>query len=298
VTKTIQHRLRILIVGGDGTIGHELAQYLAAEGHEVVATTRRRDRVSATSIFLDMAEAHGRLPQVDVAVICAAMTSFSDCRNRPELARQINVTAPVALCEQLALFGTRVVLLSTSAVFDCLTPLMKATERPTPRSIYGRLKTEAEEGALAFGDTVTVLRLTKIVRRGAGVLNRWINELKNGQTVSAFEDHGLSPISLGDAVDAIGALIERGASGIYQVSGAADITFEEAARHLAVRIGVPSQRVVGVKAVDHGVPIDEITPCTSLDTSRLSALTGYVPPLPRNVIDTVFAPSFAAARLP
>jgi len=295
VTKAIG-RLRILVVGGDGTIGHKLAGYLAAEGHDVVATTRRRNRVSPTTIFLDMAERHDPLPQVDAAVICAAMTSFSDCRNDPELARQVNVTAPVTLCGELVSCGTRIVLLSTSAVFDCFTPHVKGTERPAPRSIYGRLKAEAEEGILAFGDTVTVLRLTKIVRCDAGVMNRWISDLKNGQTIRAFNDHRMSPISLDDAIDAIGSLVERRASGIYQASGAADITFEEAARHLAARIGVPSQRVVGIKAAEHGIPIDEITPYTSLDTSRLSALTGYIPPSPRDVIDEVFAAPLAAAR--
>lgn len=289
-------RLRILIVGGDGAIGHELNRFLAATGHDVIATTRHRDRVDSTTLFLDMAESQTALPRVDVAVICAAITRFSDCRNFPEVARRVNVTAPVALSRELASRGTRTLLLSTSAVFDCLSPHVKENHRAAPRSVYGRLKAEAEVGVLALGNKTTVLRLTKILRCNSGVMTQWISDLRRGETIQAFADHRLCPITLNDALEAIGAIIEHGESGVYQVSGAADISFEEAARHLAARIGVPAQRVIAAKAAANGLPIDEITPFTSLDTSRLSALTGYVPLPPQAVIDKVFAASFALTR--
>ena len=268
---------------------------MAAAGHDVIATTRQRDRVNSATTFLDMGEGLGALPRADVAVICAAITRFSDCRNFPEFARQVNVTAPVEICKELVSSGTRVILLSTSAVFDCLRPHIKASHRPAPRSVYGRLKADAEEGVLALGQMATVLRLTKVLRHDSGVMSRWIDELKDGQTIRAFEDHGMSPVTVDDALEAISALVARGEQGIYQVSGAADISFEEAARHLAQRLGVPPQRVLAVKAAENDLPPDEITPFTSLDTCRLTALTGYVPLPPHTVIDTVFRASFTTA---
>ena len=250
-------------------IGHELRQYLAAVGHDVIATTRHRDRINSTTVFLNMAEDQNTftLPRVDAAVICAAITRFSDCRNFPELARQVNVIAPVVISKKLISRGTRVLLLSTSAVFDCLSPHVKGSNRPAPRTAYGRLKAEAEKNVLDLSDTATVLRLTKVIRPDSGVLTQWISNLRSGQTVQAFNDHRLCPIALDDALDAIGAIIEHGKSGVYQVSGADDISFEEAARHLADRVGVPQQRVIAVTAAEKGVPIDEITPFTSLDTA-------------------------------
>jgi dTDP-4-dehydrorhamnose reductase len=288
--------LHILIVGGDGTIGGALKQTLAAAGHNVIVTTRHRDRVTGATVFLDLAEPHDALPHVDVAVICAAMTRFSDCRNLPELARQVNVTSLVAICSELVSRGARVIMLSTSAVFDCLSPHVKDSHRPDPRSIYGRLKAEAEQGVLALGGNSTVLRLTKVLSCDNGILAHWISELRCGQSVQAFDDHRFCPITLGDAIEAITALIERGEQGVYQISGAADIGFADAARHLASRIGASPQQVIAVKAAESGVPNDEITAFTSLDTSRLSGLTGYVPLPPRAVIDRVFAAAFVKAR--
>jgi dTDP-4-dehydrorhamnose reductase len=287
--------LRILIVGGDGIIGGALERKLAVMGHDVAVTTRHRERVTEGTVFLDLARPHVALPPAKYAVICAAMTRFNDCREMPELARQINVTAPVALCADLISRGTRVILLSTSAVFDGRTPHVDASKPPSPRSVYGRLKADAERGVLALGENASVLRLTKVLSRETGILAQWVGELKSGRNIQAFDDHRFCPITLDNALDTIAALIEGGESGIYQVSGSADISFVEAARHLATRIGVPLQRVTAVNAEECGVPADEITPFTSLDTSRLSALTGFVPPQPYVVIDKVFATSLAPA---
>lgn len=287
--------LRILIVGGDGVIGGALERKLATMGHDVAVTTRHLERVTEGTVFLDLARPHVALPRAKYAVICAAMTRFSDCREMPELARQINVTAPVALCADLVSRGTRVVLLSTSAVFDGRTPHVDANKPPSPRSMYGRLKADTERGVLALGENASVLRLTKVLSRETGILAQWISELKSGRNIRAFDDHRFCPIMLDDALDAIAALIEGGGSGIYQVSGSADISFAEAARHLAARIGVSPLQVTAVKAGESGVPPDEITPFTSLDASRLSSLTGYVPPRPYTVIDKVFAASLSPA---
>ena len=288
--------LRILIVGGDGIIGGALERKLAIMGHDVAVTTRHRERVTEGTVFLDLARPHVALARAKYAVICAAMTRFSDCREMPELARQINVTAPVALCADLVSRGTRVILLSTSAVFDGRTPHVGASKPPSPRSMYGRLKAEAERRVLALGENASVLRLTKVLSRETGILAQWVGELKSGRNIQAFDDHRFCPITLDNALDTIAALIEGGGeSGIYQVSGSADISFVEAARHLAARIGVPPQRVTAVNAEECGVPAEEITPFTSLDTSRLSALTGFVPPQPYAVIDRAFATSLAPA---
>jgi dTDP-4-dehydrorhamnose reductase len=281
--------LRVLIVGGDGTIGRALRRKLTEQGLTVIVTTRRPGVVADGAVFLDFTMPQGDLPRVDVAVICAAMTRFNECRDKPELAWQINVAAPAAICENLVSQGTRVIFLSTSAVFDCRQPRVNAAEPTVPCSVYGRLKAAAERQILALGERATVLRLSKVLSYENGVLPRWIGELKRGDSIEAFEDHGFCPITIDDAVDGIVALVMGGHSGIYQASGSDDISFAEAARHLAFRLGVPSHRVIAVKAKDCGLPAEEITPFTSLDSSRLTDLTGFIPPHPLAVIDRVFA---------
>jgi dTDP-4-dehydrorhamnose reductase len=291
--------MRVLVIGGDGLIGSALADTLHARGHSVVTTTRRRAGAdSVKKIFFDLAsDEPDVLLDAEVSIICAAIAKFEDCRRHPELARRVDVIAPVALAKSCIARGGRPILLSSSAVFDCLSPWRKAHETRAPRSVYGTLKAEAETRFLDCGAGASVLRMTKVVHPGHGILTNWIDDLAAGNEIEAFTDHRFCPIPLHVVIEAITAIMDDGGDGIFQVSGADDISYADAARHIAWRLGVPTSRVRDVQASTRHLHGSELTPFTSLDVSRLEALNGFVAPPPFDVIDRVFGPSFAAARV-
>jgi dTDP-4-dehydrorhamnose reductase len=289
--------LSCLIIGADGTFGAELSRSLRAAGHEVTATTRRHHVMAAEKTFyLDLAERLPILPETDVAFICAAMSRFEDCRRHPDLADRVNVAAPLELGRSLTQSGARVILLSTGAVFDCRNAHVSESERPAPRSVYGRRKAEAEARLLDLGARVSVLRLTKVVRPRVGILSEWIELLGEGRSVRAFDDHRFAPLAIAHVVDALVALAERGGSGIYHVSGAKDVSYEEAARFLAQQIGVSDRLVEVLRGIESGLAEDDLTPFTSLATSRLTELTGFVPPEPNTVLQAVYGPEIEQAK--
>jgi dTDP-4-dehydrorhamnose reductase len=288
--------MRCLIVGVDGSFGCALSRSLQRLGHEVVATTRRRDRASE-HLFLDLAAPLPALPQVNVAVICAAISRLDECRRYPELAHRVNVTAPLELARTLTEAGSRVILLSTSSVFGCFAPHVEENAGSAPRSAYARLKAEAEARLLELGSQITVLRLTKVVKPHSGLLSEWIRQLGDGRPVRAFDDSRFCPLTVAHVVDAIAAVIEGGQDGVYHVSGAADVSYAAAAKFLAQRIGAANDLVQPVHGVDSGLPYEELTPFTSLATSRLSRLNGFVPPEAFEVLQDVYAPEAAAARI-
>jgi dTDP-4-dehydrorhamnose reductase len=288
--------MRCLIIGVDGSFGGALRQSLLRLGHEVVATTRRRGQ-AADHLLLDLAAPLPSLPQVDVAVICAAMARLEDCRRHPELAHRINVTAPVELGRALTHAGARVIMLSTSSVFGCLSPHVEETAPTMPRSAYARLKAEGEGRLLELGSGVTVLRLTKVVKPHTGLLSDWIRQLGEGQPVRAFDDSRLCPLTVAHVVDAITAVIEARENGIFHVSGAADVSYAEAATFFAQHIGAGKDLVEPMHGVDSGLPEAELTPFTSLATGRLSRLNGFIPPDAFAVLQDVYGPEIAAARM-
>lgn len=287
--------MRWLIIGVDGSFGGALSQSLQSLGHEVIATTRRRD-CAGEHLFLDLAAPPPVLPQVDGAVICAAMARLDDCRRYPELAHRVNVETPLEIARRLTQAGARVMMLSTSSVFGCLTPHVDESARPMPRGVYARLKAEAEARLLALGSDITVLRLTKVVKPNSGLLSDWIRHLGDGKPVRAFNDSRFCPLTVAHVVDAITAVIEGAQDGIYHVSGAADVSYADAAMFFAQRIGAAKYLVEPVHGVDSGLPYEELTPYTSLATSRLSRLNGFVPPDPFEILQEVYAPEIAAAR--
>src|SRR6202000_2023486 len=121
------------------------------------------------------------LPEVDVAVICAAMARFEECRRHPELAYRVNVIAQLELGRSLTRAGARVILLSTSAVFDGRKACIEESEQRAPCSAYGRFKAEAESGLLDLGSAASVLRLTKVLKPNTGLLSEWIARLGAGE---------------------------------------------------------------------------------------------------------------------
>lgn len=289
--------MRVLIIGGDGAIGMALAETLRADGHTVIGTTRRPERAGQHGmVFLDLAAPNlDVLPEADIAVICAAMARFEDCRTKPDLARQVNVSAPAVIAERMRKEGKRVLLLSSSAVFDCLAPKRRADEPYSPRSAYGRLKVDAEKAVLSLGEGTAVLRLTKIVRADGGIFPDWIAALAQGRSITAFDDHALCPLPMRAVTAALAAIVIRGGEGVFQVSGADDLTYAAAAREFAAELRVPIERVEGMPAEAAGLPVGEVTRFTSLDTTRLSSLTGFVPPRARAVLREAYGPQLSRA---
>ena len=280
------NQIRALLVGIDGLIGQALARALTKQGSDVVGTSRRSAPSGGyRTIRLDLAEVPGpaalsALPDCDVICICAAMTSFAECRAAPDVARRVNLEAPAVLATHFVGRGAHVIYLSTAAVLDCLVPWMRADRPRAGRSLYGRLKGEAEEAVLSLGARVTVLRLAKVLTADAPLLPRWIAALQAGSTIEAFDDHRIAPVTVGHAVDALAILVAQSEGGIYQLSGACDVSYAEIAADLTAALGYPATRVRRCRATDRGIPPDDLTPYTSLDCARLTALTSVTPPEP------------------
>jgi dTDP-4-dehydrorhamnose reductase len=292
--------MKAIILGIDSEIGRAVGNALAARGDRFVGTTRRRERVGKTMLYLNLEDpesADAGLPEADVAFFCAAVTSFADCRNQPELARRVNATTPTAIAARLVEQGTRVVLLSTSAVFDCRVPRMTADRPRLPASTYGRTKAEAEVAFLALGPSASVLRLTKVLSsKMEQRFAEWVRTLVRRKPIRVFHDLRFSPITLEHVVGALVTITDHRESGIFQVSGASDISYADAARHIARRLDVPAHLAHACSAVEHGIPTEEATAYTSLDTARLAALCGFVAPEPCEVVDSIIEPQVAAAR--
>jgi len=260
-----------------------LAQGLRDAGHSVAVTSRRG---SPGAISLDLAgPLPDSLPDCDVACFCAAMTSFAVCRTAPELSERVNVSAPVALARGVAKRGGRVILLSTSAVFDCEAPHMAPDRAYAPRGIYGAHKAQAERAFLAIGPRAMVLRLSRVFGERDPRIEQWTQAFSRGARVQAFEDHTVSPVGLHDVVRALSTLAANGEGGIYQASGAEDWSYARLAAEIAARLDVPPHLVQPCLAREAGVPPDEVTRFTSLDCTRLTRFCGFEPAVARHVLD-------------
>jgi|SoiMethySBSTD1v2_1073268.scaffolds.fasta_scaffold06039_8 dTDP-4-dehydrorhamnose reductase len=290
--------MRVIVIGFDSAIGGALARAFTARGDLVCSTTWRAGSAERNMVKLDLTSFDPDavpLPRADIAFFCAAITSIAACRENETLARQINVTGPARLARRLVAAGTRVVFLSSSAVFDWRTPHVKADCPPCPVTIYGKLKAETEAAFSAFGVAASILRLTKVLAPEDKLFNGWMDALIQKRPITAFSDHHMAPVTLEDAVKTLMAISDSSQAGVFQVSGARDTSYYEAALHLASRLGADPKYVIEARAAESGMLPQEIIRHSSLDTSRLDALAGWKAPDPCSVIDEVFHSRLAIA---
>lgn len=267
---------RFCIIGGDSAIGAALGESLRARGAVASSSTRRELVDPVTQFRLDLRSdlADFSIPECDVVVLAASMTRLAECRLDPETARRVNFDAQLRLAEQAVNRGAFVVFLSTNAVFDgtktCVTP----EEAPAPRTVYGRLKAEAETELLRLGGEVAVVRLSKVIGRHLPLFEKWRRELLCGRTVNAFGDHVMAPIAMIKVIAGIERIGLQRASGIWHLGGREDIDYVEAARHLALRLGADEALVRTASAAAAGIPEDERQAHTALAPGEIEAMTG------------------------
>jgi dTDP-4-dehydrorhamnose reductase len=279
--------MRAIIVGMDGFIGQALDAELVSRGHQSFGTTRRRESVvPGKSAYLDLAAGPWQIApeSADVAFICAAMTNIAECRRSPEQARLVNTVGPINVARALLEKGITPIYLSTNAVFDCQEPLMAIDRPKKPSSLYGALKSEAEDAILRLSSKAVVVRLTKVLAV-SGLLSGWWRTLNADRPVEAARDHRMAPISREHTVASLIGIADRAIGGVYQLSASSDVSYVDLAYRMAERAGRGRHLVSAKAATELGIPANEVMHYTSLDARRASELTGIATPGPFTAID-------------
>lgn len=277
-----------LVVGSDGLIGKALMARLQEEGGFVAGTTQRADALDGSHLLLDLShDVEGwRCPlEVDTAIICAGVAKVDVCLRDPKASFAVNVWGIVTLARSLASQGAFVVFLSSNLVYDGSIPFRGPNDPVCPTTEYGRQKAEAEKRLLELGDSVSVVRLTKVLGPNPPMFVSWINDLNNGSTIRPFSDMSLSPVPLPLVAEVLLQVGERRMAGIVQVSGERDITYYEAATYIARRTGARPGQVMPIESRESGRLFEAVPSFTTLDATRLRDELGLEPPNPWEVID-------------
>ena len=286
--------LKVLIVGGDSEIAGATAAHLVHRGHDVVATTRRPEKVAADHPFLDLGQPAADWPipdDITAACLCAAIARLNDCARDPVGSAQVNVAGIATMADKLLARGIPVLFLSTDKVFDGSRACVPADTPPCPVSEYGRQKAAAEATLVARmrdGAPATVLRLAKIVSPGMELLRQWIAQLRAGNPIRAFHDMQMAPTPVALVAAAIEQLLATPKPGIVQLTGPRDIAYSEVALHLAEKLGTDPGLVERVSAYSAGLPPGSTARHTTLDSSALHKRFGITVPDAAAVIDELY----------
>lgn len=272
-------------------IGRALVKYLRLSGQIVDETTRRVETTLPGRIFLDLTRNVSEWPppkRYDVAYLCAAISSLEQCRINPEESLAVNVYNTFLLAQKLIDTGAFFIFLSTNLVYDGSCAFRSADDAVCPQTEYGRQKADAEKLLLNLGEHVAIVRLTKVLNPTMPLFTDWIESLRNGTPIHPFSDMVMAPVALAFVVHALHAIAAYRLSGIIQVSGQQDLTYEQVARHIAKKLGVSLELIQPMSIKESTIHCENIPQHTTLDTTRLSQELGIDPPDVWSTIDSVF----------
>ncbi|MET8641746.1 sugar nucleotide-binding protein [Streptomyces sp. NPDC004675] len=239
--------MAILIIGGSGFLGTELVRQAAVAGHTTVATYANRPGSSRDvewhSLDLrDPESIEAVVAEVSPRVVINASSGRADC--------SVTAEGPVRLAVAAAKSGSRLIHVSSDAVFSGASVHYDESCLPDPVTPYGAAKAAAETGILLMHPDVVVARTSLIIGDGQSVHERAAHELAAGARAGVlFTDDIRCPVHVADLASALLELASGDASGIHHLGGNEALSRHELGILIARRDGLDaSQLPTGLRA--------------------------------------------------
>lgn len=280
---------RWLVTGAGGQLGRCLvARVRGLPQHALAAALERgvldvTDREAVRRAVLGAAD-----EGLDVVVNAAAMTHVDRCETEPEAARQANALAPGWLAEAAREAGAAFVQVSTDYVFDGTARQPYREDDPTgPRSVYGRTKLEGEQRARSAHPAALVVRTAWVFGPGRNFVRTILEAAARalhgeGPPLRVVDDQRGSPTWAGHLAEALVALVERDAHGVYHVANSGSATWWELARAAVDAWGHPELLIEKVSTAAFPRPAPR--PAWSvLDTGRAARAGVSLPAWPEGL---------------
>ena len=138
--------MRILVTGGSGQLGTDVAQVAAARGWQVWAP----DHTELDITYPAQVESAIGDYRPDWVVHCAAYTAVDRAETEEKICMAVNAAGTAYVAHACAAAGCGLLYPSTDYVFDGSgTAPHPVTERPAPLNVYGRSKLLGEQAAQA-----------------------------------------------------------------------------------------------------------------------------------------------------
>ncbi|TDK27488.1 dTDP-4-dehydrorhamnose reductase [Luteimonas aestuarii] len=260
--------MKLLLLGANGQVGHELRRALAPLG-DVVCTTR--SGVLADGMPCEMADFDqpASLPSLveriapDVVVNAAAYTAVDKAESDAEAAMRANADAPGAIAQACTRRGALLVHFSTDYVFDGTASRPYTEDDPTsPLGVYGQTKLAGEQAVQASGCRHMIFRTAWVYAdHGRNFLLTMLRLAKERDELRVVADQVGTPTPAPLIADVTAATLARGGdqSGLWHLTASGSTTwhgFSEAIMDSALRTGLLAKvpRIIPIATAEYPTP--------------------------------------------
>lgn len=161
----------------------------------------------------------------------------------------VTAQGPLRIAMAAARSGSRLIHVSSDAVFSGERVHYDEHCLPDPVTPYGAAKAAAETGVLTLYPQAVVARTSLIIGHGRSVHERVVHELAAGSEGSLFTDDVRCPVHVEDLAAALLELAASDAAGVRHLAGADAVSRHELGTLIARRDGLDvSQLRTGLRA--------------------------------------------------
>jgi len=144
--------MKILITGGSGLLGKNLATELTNRGHDIYAPTSNEVNVK------DKAAVKSHIGHFNPQIIvhCAAIAKFADAEKKPIDTIETNIVGTCNIAKECIARNIKLIYISTSHVFDGIEGNYKHTDKVNPLTKYAKSKVAGEMATLIHENSLVI----------------------------------------------------------------------------------------------------------------------------------------------
>jgi len=245
-------KLKVLVTGGSGFIGHHLIKYLSNRGHQVfnvdIASSKADERVDVRE-FEGLKEVF-ELLKPDVVVHLAAIASIPRCEEDVDLCFETNARGTLNVAVMCSKLGCKLVFASSSAVYGEPAKVPTPVTHPlNPVNVYGLTKLLGERIVQYFCPSHVIFRIFNVYGPEcyrSYVIPDIIRKILAGHNPIPLQGTGevRDFIYIEDVLEAFRIAIETPITGVFNLGSGKAYRIRDVAEMIIDIMGVPG---VGLK---------------------------------------------------
>jgi len=283
--------MKLLITGSNGLLGQKIVELCLNRNMKFIATSsgenRNEDCPQENYFSMDITnktkvEEVITKTQPTHIIHTAAITNVDYCQLNPNECEEVNVNATKLLADISAKNNIHFQFLSTDFVFDGKKGNYSEEDAVNPISIYGKSKANAEKYLIDGTYSNWSIVRTIIVYGTGNNLSRsnlivWAKEaLEKGTEIKIIDDQFRAPTFVGDLAIGCLAIVEKGETGIFHISGPETYSIYEIVSRIGSYFGYSLDKVERTSSERLNQPAQR-PPKTGFNLAKARKVLNYKP---------------------